>query len=39
MVENLLKPGLACEFLGTDFVLMINVVLLNLDPVMTEMAL
>ena len=38
MVENLLKPALACEFPGTHFVLMIDVVLLNLDPVMTEVA-
>ena len=38
MVENLLKPALVCEFPGTHFVLMIDVVLLNLDPVVTETA-
>ena len=36
---NLLKPGLACELLGADFLLMIDAVLLSLDPAMTELAL
>ena len=36
MIENLLKPALACEFLGTDFVFVIDVVFLNLDPAVTE---
>ena len=38
MVENFLKPALACEFLGTDFILVIDVILLNLDPAMIETA-
>ena len=36
MIENLLKPALACEFLETDFAFVVNVVLLDLDPVVTE---
>ena len=36
MIENLLKPSLACAFLGIDFLFMADVVLLNLDPVMAE---
>ena len=33
MIENLFEPALACEFLGADFVLMIDVVLLALQLV------
>ena len=38
MIENLLKPALACEFLGTDFGFVVDVVLLDLNPVVTEVS-
>ena len=38
MVENLFEPAVASEFFGADFVLMVDVVLLDLNPVMTEAA-
>ena len=38
MVENLLKPALACNFFGADLFLVIDAVLLDLDPMMTEAA-
>ena len=36
MIENLLNPALACEFLGIDFRFVVDVVLLDLDPLVTE---
>ena len=40
MVENLLKPGLTCKFLvPTIFFLVIDVILLDLDPMVAEGAL
>ena len=39
VVDDLLEPSLAGEFLGANLVLVIDVVLLDLDPVMTEAAL
>jgi hypothetical protein len=36
MIENLFEPALACEFLGADFVLMIDVVSLHLSFVASE---
>jgi hypothetical protein len=38
MVENLLKPALACKFLGANSFLVINMVLFDLDPVVAETA-
>ena len=41
MVENLFKLALACKFLGANFFLVIDVVLLELvgDPMVAEAAL
>ena len=36
MIENLFEPALAGEFLGADFVLVIDVSLLCLNPVVAE---
>ena len=38
MVENFLKPVLACEFLEANLFLVIDVVLLDLDPMVAEAA-
>ena len=38
MMQNLLKPALACELLGADFVFVVDMVLLELDPMVTEAA-
>ena len=38
VVDDLLEPSLAGELLGADLVVVIDVVLLDLDPVMTEAA-
>ena len=38
VVDDLLEPSLAGEFLGANLVLVVDVVLLDLDPVMSEAA-
>ena len=38
VVDDFFEPSLPCEFLGADVVLVVNVVLLDLDPVVAEAA-
>ena len=38
VVDDLLEPSLAGEFLGANLVIVVDVVLLDLDPMMTEAA-
>ena len=38
VVDDVFEPSLPCEFLGANVVLMVDVVLLNLDPMVTESA-
>ena len=38
MVDDVFKPSLPCEFLGANVMLVVDVVLLNLDPMVTESA-
>ena len=38
VVDDLFEPSLPCEFLGADVMLVVDAVLLNLDPMVAEAA-